>query len=193
MSQNTTDTKNGSIDQLSVLKQNIITGVIVSLLTLFVSYLVVSSSDLLVKTLENDQLDKIYSKFVKDPDNFELLIDRMEALGKFKFDEGHGGTRESTKFSSYSNFDLNRSHEAKTDGLVVVLGQCKEIGEFTITGFTDNSQSPKNKVAIGKFGGTSANDFASFTFPVQKGNYWRVDTDEENCTLKSTVSWVAIQ
>ena len=91
------------------------------------------------------------------------------------------GTQTTTYFSN------DYSYHAKTDLFVMFIAKITDAGscQTSYEGYTDASAEPTTLIIGAKF--ISAQDFLSFTFPVKKGNYWRIHrTESGSCTINST-------
>lgn len=90
-------------------------------------------------------------------------------------------------------YTYGRVYQADTDGFVVAQIRC--VTEYvSIRGYTDSSSNPSTLIASAH--ATDSNeygdwgDFASFTMPVRKGDYWRVGYSIMQTPATITVYWI---
>jgi len=66
-------------------------------------------------------------------------------------------------------------YQASTDGFVTVNLYYNRLSYSFIKGYTDSSNPPTTLVAGDSTAGNYLQDYGSISFPVRKGNYWKVE------------------
>ena len=203
MTNNSHQDKN--IKQKSSLKRDVILGVASAVITAFFLYIVASSFNLFEKKITDTQLQEIASLIVNTDSHREVILIKMQS-GDFRGktgDQGKPGPKGNPggirSFAiDLSVYDLNTVYQAHYDGIVTVFGYCSVGGGYSVvSGYTDSSVSPSTKVASEMIGGDDYRDNGSFSFPVRKGDYWKVtqgeDPGNEVSCLQSKIRWTPIK
>ena len=90
-------------------------------------------------------------------------------------------------FNNYENKNNNTVYNAHTDGFVVSCYSSGSNCNTKLKGYTNENNPPTTRVAY--CSGTT-NLHPMITFPVKKGDYWKVDTTESSCDI--ITRWVPL-
>ncbi len=104
-------------------------------------------------------------------------------------------------FGEYRYMNPNNTNKAKTNGFVLVNVRAKVPGaRGHIVGLVDESSEPEAKVAFTSVNYTTkeenAQRYGTITFPVQKGNYWKIEQVQKAGpagSLEIEVYWVSVK
>lgn len=91
------------------------------------------------------------------------------------------------EFDEMESKTVDTVYEAYTDGIVTAYVTATSNDEARLDGYTDGSNPPTTKIAAWQ---TSTNYKGGFTFPVKKGNYWKVTKISGTATI--TIKWTPL-
>ena len=89
---------------------------------------------------------------------------------------GGAGNSAGSNFGARENKSINTVYQANTDGFVIVDFACNQDSCNTrITAYVGSTNSPNTRIARSYVSNGGWGD--TMTFPVLKGEYWKVSTD----------------
>lgn len=95
-----------------------------------------------------------------------------------------------------TNFTIGTVYQASTDGFVVaglVIQPGSPDANALLNGYTDSNSTPstcRGLACVRKLGGAHINAQESFTMPVRKGDYWRVDYSYYEGLVSWDIDWI---
>lgn len=186
------------LEKSSRISRDILVATVASLIATFVTYFVVSTMGL-IKTKHSDtEIQEIAKSFVNNESARDVLLQKMKESGEFTGERGPiGPTGPSGGIKTFEVsdkvFKLNTVYSATEDGLVSVLGKCRDNSGFTITGYTYNQKQSPVEIAKESIRGGSGIDYSSFILVVKKGDQWEISADKTSCSDETVIRLTSIK
>jgi len=92
-------------------------------------------------------------------------------------------------FSNWMIRNFDEVYRAESDGFVIASITSPESGNIIIKGYTDRSEPPTT-LRI-QTSAQNKNNSSSFTMPVKKNDFWKVETSQEDEGSSKTLYWIS--